>query len=187
MAWLKVLAASLIVAVNLHSSTGVIVTKNGKLRPATRAPTAASVSGSGSVAEIIEALSASASASGSGSVSFAEVFNVFSSSGSGSSQSSRPSKSSKSSSVSSVNNVSVKVSSGSSSNYSALVTVGSGRSFEIATPLTAKSSVVPVYRNWVGPRSVQGDAACWREAHVMDKCPSNYDRNEATNTCWTEC
>ncbi|KAE8958650.1 hypothetical protein PR002_g30802 [Phytophthora rubi] len=21
----------------------------------------------------------------------------------------------------------------------------------------------------------------------MDKCPSNYDRNEATNTCWTEC
>ncbi|KAE8955117.1 hypothetical protein PR002_g31881, partial [Phytophthora rubi] len=93
----------------------------------------------------------------------------------------------RSSRVSSVTDVSVTVSSGSSSNYSALVTVGSGRSFEIATPLTAKSSVVPVYRNWVGPRSVQGDAACWREAHVMDKCPSNYDRNEATNTCWTEC
>ncbi|EGZ22449.1 hypothetical protein PHYSODRAFT_384283, partial [Phytophthora sojae] len=51
----------------------------------------------------------------------------------------------------------------------------------------AKSSVVPVYRNWVGPRSVQGDSACWREAHVMKKCPSNYDRNEKTNTCWAEC
>ncbi|KAG3008244.1 hypothetical protein PC120_g16348 [Phytophthora cactorum] len=31
------------------------------------------------------------------------------------------------------------------------------------------------------------DTACYREAHVMDVCPSNYNRNEATNTCWTEC
>ncbi|EGZ22401.1 hypothetical protein PHYSODRAFT_493134 [Phytophthora sojae] len=31
------------------------------------------------------------------------------------------------------------------------------------------------------------DTACYREAHVMDVCPSNYDRNEKTNTCWTEC
>ncbi|EGZ06033.1 hypothetical protein PHYSODRAFT_289210 [Phytophthora sojae] len=52
---------------------------------------------------------------------------------------------------------------------------------------SSASSVVPVYRNWVGPRSVQGDSACWREAHVMKKCPSNYDRNEKANTCWAEC
>ncbi|KAI9980796.1 hypothetical protein PInf_010120 [Phytophthora infestans] len=31
------------------------------------------------------------------------------------------------------------------------------------------------------------DTACYREAHIMDVCPSNYDRNEATNTCWIEC
>ncbi|KAF4034018.1 hypothetical protein GN244_ATG14048 [Phytophthora infestans] len=31
------------------------------------------------------------------------------------------------------------------------------------------------------------DTACYREAHFMDVCPSNYDRNEVTNTCWTEC
>ncbi|OWY96758.1 hypothetical protein PHMEG_00032895 [Phytophthora megakarya] len=75
----------------------------------------------------------------------------------------------------------------SSSNYSALITDGSGNSYELATPLTAKSSVVPTYRNWVGPRVYQLDSACWREAHVMDVCPSNYDRNEVTNTCWAEC
>ncbi|KAG6617931.1 uncharacterized protein IUM83_09526 [Phytophthora cinnamomi] len=190
MALLKALAATLAVAAHAHSSSGFSITKNGTPRPPTRAPTPASVSGSGSIAEIIEALSASASASGSGSVSFADAFSVFSSSGSGSSQSSgsfASSRPSKSSPVSSVADVSVSVSSGSSSNYSALVTDGSGRSYELATPLTAKSSVVPVYRNWVGPRSVQGDAACWREAHIMKKCPSNYDRNEKTNTCWAEC
>ncbi|KAG3105669.1 hypothetical protein PI125_g13405 [Phytophthora idaei] len=31
------------------------------------------------------------------------------------------------------------------------------------------------------------DTACYRKAHIMDVCPSNFDRNEATNTCWTEC
>ncbi|EGZ05931.1 hypothetical protein PHYSODRAFT_342128 [Phytophthora sojae] len=93
----------------------------------------------------------------------------------------------RSSRESSVADVSISVSSSASSNSSATVTVGSGASYELATPLTAKSSVVPVYRNWVGPRSVQGDSACWREAHVMKKCPSNYDRNEKANTCWAEC
>ncbi|EGZ05967.1 hypothetical protein PHYSODRAFT_342155 [Phytophthora sojae] len=92
----------------------------------------------------------------------------------------------RSSRESSVADVSISVSSSASSNSSATVTVGSGASNELATPLTAKSSVVLVYRNWVGPRSVQGDSACWREAHVMKKCPSNYDRNEKTNT-WAEC
>ncbi|KAI9992880.1 hypothetical protein PInf_014815 [Phytophthora infestans] len=81
----------------------------------------------------------------------------------------------------------VTVTSSSSSNYSALITYGSGASYKLATPLTAKRSVVPTYRNWVGPPELQGDAACWREAHIMDKCPSNYDRHEATNTCWAEC
>jgi hypothetical protein len=89
--------------------------------------------------------------------------------------------------ASSVDEVSVTVAAASSSNYSALVTDGSGNSYELATALTATSSVVPTYRNWVGPRTVQGDSACWREAHIMDVCPSNYDRHDGTNTCWTEC
>ncbi|KAF4034365.1 hypothetical protein GN244_ATG13667 [Phytophthora infestans] len=58
---------------------------------------------------------------------------------------------------------------------------------DIATPATAKSAVISTYRNWVGTWSMSQDTACYREAHIMDVCPSNYDRNEATNTCWTEC
>lgn len=34
---------------------------------------------------------------------------------------------------------------------------------------------------------MEGDAACWREAHILDECPPNYNRNDATNTCWTQC
>ncbi|ETN01907.1 hypothetical protein PPTG_16976 [Phytophthora nicotianae INRA-310] len=51
----------------------------------------------------------------------------------------------------------------------------------------ATSSVTSEYRNWVGPRPVSPDGACYREAHIMDTCPTNFDRNEATNTCWAEC
>ncbi|KUF74264.1 hypothetical protein AM587_10001602 [Phytophthora nicotianae] len=58
---------------------------------------------------------------------------------------------------------------------------------EYATPATAKSTVTSTYRNWVGTWSMSQDTACYREAHIMDVCPSNYDRNELTNTCWTEC
>ncbi|ETN01881.1 hypothetical protein PPTG_16957 [Phytophthora nicotianae INRA-310] len=58
---------------------------------------------------------------------------------------------------------------------------------EIATPSTAVTSYKSTYRNWVGPWTQSSDAACYREAHFMKKCPSNYDRNELTNTCWTEC
>jgi hypothetical protein len=56
-----------------------------------------------------------------------------------------------------------------------------------ATPATAKSTIRSTYRNWVGPWSISYDTSCYREAHIMDSCPSNFDRNEATNTCWTEC
>ncbi|KAG3036765.1 hypothetical protein PC121_g24189 [Phytophthora cactorum] len=196
MAWLTVLFASLAVLANTPGSTGMIVTKNGTPRPTIAAPTvvrrsgsgsASFVSGSGSIESIIEALSASASGSASGMVSFAAIFDAVSTSGSGSAQSSGSSKSLGSTSVASVEDDKVTVTSSTSSNYSALITYGSGNSYELATPLTAKSSVVPTYRNWVGPRSLQGDAACWREAHIMDECPSNYDRHEATNTCWAEC
>ncbi|ETO64261.1 hypothetical protein F444_18154 [Phytophthora nicotianae P1976] len=58
---------------------------------------------------------------------------------------------------------------------------------EIATPSTAVTNYKSTYRNWVGPWTQSSDAACYREAHFMKKCPSNYDRNELTNTCWTEC
>ncbi|GMF37756.1 unnamed protein product [Phytophthora lilii] len=203
MAWLKAILAAVAVVASTPASSGAIITKYGTRQPVTKTPTvvrrsgSASLSGSGSslfgagsasLASVLDELSASASKSGS--VSYSDVFTAFSASasGSGSWGSSRSSGSSaKSIPASSVENVSVTVSSGSSSNYSALITDGSGASYELATPLTAKSSVVPVYRNWVGPRTVQGDSACWREAHVMDVCPSNYDRNDATNTCWTEC
>ncbi|KAG6941453.1 hypothetical protein JG688_00018667 [Phytophthora aleatoria] len=196
MPWLKVLFASLAVLANTPGSTGMIVTKNGTPRPTMAAPTvvrrsgsgsASFVSGSGSIESIIEALSASASGSASGMVSFAAIFDAVSTSGSGSAQSSGSSKSLGSTSVASVEDDKVTVTSSTSSNYSALITYGSGNSYELATPLTAKSSVVPTYRNWVGPKVVQSDAACWREAHIMDECPSNYDRHEATNTCWAEC
>ncbi|EEY69037.1 uncharacterized protein PITG_05208 [Phytophthora infestans T30-4] len=51
----------------------------------------------------------------------------------------------------------------------------------------ATSTVTSEYRNWVGPHPVSPDGACYREAHFMDTCPSNFDRNGATNTCWAEC
>ncbi|KAG6617807.1 uncharacterized protein IUM83_09510 [Phytophthora cinnamomi] len=57
----------------------------------------------------------------------------------------------------------------------------------MATPSTAVSSYPSTYRNWVGPWSQSADSACYREAHIMKTCPSNYDRNELTSTCWTEC
>ncbi|EEY54792.1 uncharacterized protein PITG_08341 [Phytophthora infestans T30-4] len=58
---------------------------------------------------------------------------------------------------------------------------------EIATPSTAVTNYKSTYKNWVGPWTQSSDAACYREAHFMKTCPSNYDRNELTNTCWTEC
>ncbi|KAL4128788.1 hypothetical protein PRIC2_007770 [Phytophthora ramorum] len=58
---------------------------------------------------------------------------------------------------------------------------------ELASAVTATSEVKSTYRNWVGPRAVSPDAACYREAHIMDTCPTNFDRNEVTNTCWAEC
>ncbi|ETN18495.1 hypothetical protein PPTG_04085 [Phytophthora nicotianae INRA-310] len=63
----------------------------------------------------------------------------------------------------------------------------SNSGIEFATPATATSTVRSTYRNWVGSWSMSPDTACYRKAHIMDVCPSNYDRNEATNTCWTEC
>ncbi|CAI5735459.1 unnamed protein product [Hyaloperonospora brassicae] len=83
----------------------------------------------------------------------------------------------------------VKVTPSASANASALLTdVASGASYALATPLSASSSVVRTYRNWVGPRHVQGDSACWREAHVVhDVCPSGFHRNNLTYTCWAEC
>ncbi|KAG1713222.1 hypothetical protein DVH05_000942 [Phytophthora capsici] len=63
----------------------------------------------------------------------------------------------------------------------------SSLSTDFATPATAKSTVRSTYRNWVGTWTMSPDTACYREAHIMDICPHNYDRNEATNTCWTEC
>ncbi|KAK1941366.1 hypothetical protein P3T76_007232 [Phytophthora citrophthora] len=188
MAWLKVVVATVALIANASGSSGAIVNKYSTPRPVTTAPTvvrrsssgsASFVSGSGSMDTIIAALSASASASGTGTASFAAAFDVFSGSGSGSSQSSG-------SSGSSAEDVAVTATTSTSSNYSAMIKVGS-KSYQLATPLTARSSVVPTYRNWVGPRTVQGDAACWRKAYVMDVCPSNFDRNDATNTCWTEC
>ncbi|KAI9985579.1 hypothetical protein PInf_004960 [Phytophthora infestans] len=35
----------------------------------------------------------------------------------------------------------------------------------------ATSTVTSEYRNWVGPRPVSPDGACYREAHFMDTCP----------------
>ncbi|RLN52873.1 hypothetical protein BBJ29_008321 [Phytophthora kernoviae] len=67
------------------------------------------------------------------------------------------------------------------------IKVTGGSDLTLVTPLTATSSVTSTYRNWVGPRPLSPDQACYREAHIMDTCPTNFDRNEATNTCWAEC
>ncbi|CAI5735481.1 unnamed protein product [Hyaloperonospora brassicae] len=56
-----------------------------------------------------------------------------------------------------------------------------------ATPATAMSTVRSTYRNWVGPWTLSSDTSCYREAHIMDTCPHNYNRHDLTNTCWTEC
>ncbi|KUF99876.1 Flavoprotein YCP4 [Phytophthora nicotianae] len=58
---------------------------------------------------------------------------------------------------------------------------------ELAKVTEATNDIKSTYRNWVGPRAISPDAACYREAHIMDTCPTNFDRNEATNTCWAEC
>ncbi|CEG45377.1 uncharacterized protein PHALS_01679 [Plasmopara halstedii] len=58
---------------------------------------------------------------------------------------------------------------------------------KLAKATTAVSDVKSTYRNWVGPRPISPDAACYREVHIMDTCPTNYNRNELTNTCWAEC
>uniref|UniRef100_A0AAV1T3Z4 Uncharacterized protein n=1 Tax=Peronospora matthiolae TaxID=2874970 RepID=A0AAV1T3Z4_9STRA len=57
----------------------------------------------------------------------------------------------------------------------------------LATPSTAVRTFQSTQRNWVGIWSQSADSACYREAHFMKTCPSNYDRNEFTDTCWTEC
>ncbi|OWZ06941.1 hypothetical protein PHMEG_00020734 [Phytophthora megakarya] len=57
----------------------------------------------------------------------------------------------------------------------------------LAKATEATSDIKSTYRNWVGPRPISPDAACYREAHFMKTCPTNFDRNEATGTCWTEC
>ncbi|RLN46306.1 hypothetical protein BBJ29_008451 [Phytophthora kernoviae] len=57
----------------------------------------------------------------------------------------------------------------------------------LANPTDAKSTIVSTYRNWVGPQSVAPDSACYREAHIMKTCPSNFNRHKLTGTCWTEC
>ncbi|KAG1713207.1 hypothetical protein DVH05_000927 [Phytophthora capsici] len=51
----------------------------------------------------------------------------------------------------------------------------------------AESTITSTYRNWVGPRTLSADSACYREAHIMDICPSSFNRNNATDTCWTQC
>ncbi|RLN53796.1 hypothetical protein BBJ29_004509 [Phytophthora kernoviae] len=57
----------------------------------------------------------------------------------------------------------------------------------MATTASATSTVTSTYRNWVGPWSLSSDSACYREAHIMDTCPTNFDRNDATGTCWAQC
>lgn len=58
---------------------------------------------------------------------------------------------------------------------------------QLATPSTAVNAARSTYRNWVGPYVPANDPACYREAHFMQRCPTNFDRNDLTHTCWTEC
>ncbi|CAH0489921.1 unnamed protein product [Peronospora farinosa] len=56
-----------------------------------------------------------------------------------------------------------------------------------AKSAAAISTIKSTYRNWVGPWKMSPDTACYRQAHIMNVCPDNFDRNEITNTCWAEC
>ncbi|KAG1713210.1 hypothetical protein DVH05_000930 [Phytophthora capsici] len=60
-------------------------------------------------------------------------------------------------------------------------------STDLAKVTEATNDVKSAYKNWVGPRAVSPDAACYREARIMDSCPTNFDQNQATSTCWAEC
>jgi len=58
--------------------------------------------------------------------------------------------------------------------------------YTLAKVTDAESTVTSTHRNWVGPWTA-ADSACYREAHIMDTCPTNFDRDDALGTCWTEC
>ncbi|KAE8974786.1 hypothetical protein PR003_g26054 [Phytophthora rubi] len=59
--------------------------------------------------------------------------------------------------------------------------------FSVIKVTEARSTVTSTYKNWIGPRPIAPDAACYRESHIMDTCPDNFDRHEGTNTCWAKC
>ncbi|KAE8883468.1 hypothetical protein PF005_g19652 [Phytophthora fragariae] len=48
------------------------------------------------------------------------------------------------------------------------------------------STIKPSYTNWVGPSlSSASDTACYREAHIANTCPLEYDNRH--DICWAEC
>ncbi|KAL3670279.1 hypothetical protein V7S43_004592 [Phytophthora oleae] len=59
--------------------------------------------------------------------------------------------------------------------------------YSLARVSEVESTISSTYRNWVGPHTLSADSACYREAHIMDTCPSNFNRSNATDTCWTQC
>ncbi|EGZ22440.1 hypothetical protein PHYSODRAFT_497520 [Phytophthora sojae] len=61
------------------------------------------------------------------------------------------------------------------------------KNFSVIKITEARSTTTSTYKNWIGPRPVAPDAACYRESHIMDTCPDNFDRHEGTNTCWAKC
>ncbi|ETI41978.1 hypothetical protein F443_12835 [Phytophthora nicotianae P1569] len=69
-----------------------------------------------------------------------------------------------------------------SSESTLLSTAGSG------VLVNAIDKVKSTYRNWVGPTIGQpdrGDWACYRRAHIMDKCPVGFSYK--WKMCWTQC
>ncbi|KAG2996881.1 hypothetical protein PC128_g22322 [Phytophthora cactorum] len=71
---------------------------------------------------------------------------------------------------------------------SADITVESSAPFEIGALVKTIDKVESIYRNWVGPTIGQpdrGDWACYRKAHIMDKCPIGF--NYKWKMCWTQC
>ncbi|KAI9913026.1 hypothetical protein PsorP6_006433 [Peronosclerospora sorghi] len=182
---------SVVLLATAGGSNGAIISKNETSTPPTvrvtqRLPSSVSFTGlragDASKAAVLGTVSPSSTPSTPAPESRARAFASFFKT------SAPPSTSPPSRPVSSIDGPSsITVSPSSSPNYSALVTDASGSAYALATPLTATSSVVQSYRNWVGPRTVQQDSACWREAHIMTECPSTFNRHKLTSTCWAQC
>ncbi|KAJ8558659.1 hypothetical protein ON010_g8791 [Phytophthora cinnamomi] len=62
---------------------------------------------------------------------------------------------------------------------------GTVRRISLGAVTTAVSTFESTYTNWVGPRATPTDTACYRESHIGETCPLEFNRE--LDTCWAQC